>query len=70
MRTGNAQTDLLLADEEALVGVEPIEALLGLPRSTVYALARNGTLPSIKIGKARRFRISEIKTWLAKQQTQ
>jgi excisionase family DNA binding protein len=70
MRTTHAQTDLLLADEEVLVGVEPIEALLGLPRSTVYGLARNGTIPSFRIGRAVRFRISEIKNWLAEQQGQ
>ncbi|MFA7265450.1 MAG: helix-turn-helix domain-containing protein [Candidatus Nanopelagicales bacterium] len=66
----HAQTDLLLADEEVLVGVEPIEALLGLPRSTVYALARQNVLPSFRIGRAVRFRVSEVKAWLAEQQNQ
>ena len=66
----HAQTDLLLASEEALVGIEAVMSLTGLPRSTCYSLARTGNLKSFKIGRARRFRPSEIKAWLAEQQNQ
>ena len=69
MRTTHAQTDLLLADE-ALVSIEAVSALLGLPRSTCYSLARNGTIPSFRIGRAVRFKVSEVKDWLAEQHTQ
>lgn len=65
----HAQTDLLLADE-ALVSIEAVSALMGLPRSTCYALARNGTIPSFRIGRAVRFKVSEVKAWLAEQHTQ
>ena len=38
-----------------LMTAEQVAALLLLPRSTVEGYARSGVLPSIKIGKHRRF---------------
>ncbi|MEJ7783556.1 MAG: helix-turn-helix domain-containing protein [Solirubrobacteraceae bacterium] len=38
-----------------LMTAEQVAGLLLLPRSTVEAYARSGVLPSIKIGKHRRF---------------
>lgn len=44
-----------------LVKVPEIMHLLSLSETTVYKLARNGTLPTIKLGDALLFPLAEIK---------
>jgi excisionase family DNA binding protein len=39
----------------------------GPPESWWYAKAEAGEIPSYKLGKYRRFRISEIEAWLEQQ---
>jgi len=47
----------------------PIEAfeLLGIGRSTGYALLASGALPSIKIGRSRRIPADSLKKWVEAQ---
>ena len=63
--TGRAAIDL----HEPLLRASDVAALLGIPRSSVYDYARrqHDPLPSLTIGRHRRFYRSAIETWLAAQ---
>lgn len=50
----------LPAPPERLANVEEVADLLQLTPSTVRRLARNGSLPSLKVGRSVRFRLSEV----------
>jgi excisionase family DNA binding protein len=58
-----------MADEMAVewVDVRGLERRYGPPTSWWYARAEAGEIPSYKLGKYRRFRLSEIESWLAAQ---
>lgn len=43
---------------------QEVAALLRLPKNTVYEHARTGLLPCVRIGRAMRFRRSDIEAWL------
>jgi excisionase family DNA binding protein len=47
-----------------LLSPDEVSGLLGVERVTVIRLARAGKIPSIKVGKAVRFRPSTIERWL------
>jgi len=47
-----------------LLTVSDIAKQLAVPESWVYSKAEDGSLPSLKIGRYRRFRASEIARWL------
>jgi len=49
---------------EEFVGVEDLARRFGLPVSWWYAKAEAEVLPSYRIGKYRRFRVTEITAWL------
>jgi predicted DNA-binding transcriptional regulator AlpA len=53
--------------EEALVGIQAVQKLYGLQLSWWYANAENGTVPSYKLGKYVKFRLSEVETWIQAQ---
>jgi excisionase family DNA binding protein len=57
-------TVLMLA---ALLKPEEVAEILNVPISWVYSNAESGKLPSLRIGKYRRFRRDEIENWLEKQ---
>ena len=50
-------------DTQVLTLVE-VAALLRVPKSTVYKLAQNGTVPCFKVGKHWRFLLRDIEGWL------
>jgi excisionase family DNA binding protein len=52
---------------EPLLTADQVAALLGVPRSSVYEYARrtHGRLPSVHIGRHRRFIRSDLEEWLA-----
>jgi len=58
-------TDIKL--EEPLLTASEVAALLGVARSSVYEYARrhHEPLPSIEIGRHRRFYRADIEYWLA-----
>ena len=62
-------TDLSLA--EPLLTAGDIAALLAVPRSSVYEYARrlHDPLPSIAIGRHRRFYRSDVERWLSEQRS-
>ena len=52
-------------EEDRLLRVEEVAAKLRLSRTTVYRMAAEGKLPSIRIAFSRRFSPSAIDAWLA-----
>ena len=53
--------------EDVMLDVKAVAALLGVPKSWVYASAASGALPHFKIGHYLRFRRSEVLAWLEAQ---
>ncbi len=53
-------------DGEVLTAKE-VCALLRIHRSTLYKLAREGRIPSFRIGTARRFHTELIERWMAEK---
>jgi len=56
---------------EPLLTAGQVAGLLAVPRSSVYEYARrqHGALPSIVIGRHRRFYRSDLEAWLAGHRT-
>jgi excisionase family DNA binding protein len=52
--------------EDVMTAAE-VGELLGLPTSTVYRLARNGTLPSARLGRTVRFLRDDVEGVLHRQ---
>ncbi len=52
--------------DEPLLTADQVAALLAVPRSSVYEYARrrHGQLPSIVVGRHRRFYRSDLEAWL------
>jgi excisionase family DNA binding protein len=50
--------------DEPLETVESLAAYLHVATSWVYSKAESGELPSLKVGRYRRFRRSEVNAWL------
>ena len=65
---------LPLALTETLGGLTPlltpdqVAMLLGVPRLTVIRQSKAGKIPALKIGKAYRYRVTAIASWLAQQE--
>jgi len=49
---------------ESLLDAEKVAEILGVDKAYIYTQARSGKMPSIKLGKYRRFSPSKIKKWL------
>jgi excisionase family DNA binding protein len=45
---------------DALVKQIDASTFLGVSRTTIYFLRKNGTLPDVKIGRAVRFRLADL----------
>ena len=55
---------------EVLLHAKQVASLLKIQLCTVYELARNGTLPSVRVGThIVRFRLSSIERWLAERES-
>jgi excisionase family DNA binding protein len=51
---------------QSLLTAGDVARLASVPRRRVYQCARSGALPSIRIGRLRRFRPADVDLWLAK----
>jgi excisionase family DNA binding protein len=49
---------------EELLDLREAAAVLGMHWKTLEGMARNRTVPSFKVGKRWRFRLSSLNTWL------
>ena len=49
--------------------VRPAEAaeLLGVGRSTVYALVKAGVFPTVRVGRSTRLPVEQLRAWVAAQ---
>jgi excisionase family DNA binding protein len=54
---------------EPLMQAEQLATLLGVDVGFVYAQARANKIPSVKLGKYRKFSPSQIKKWLDRKNT-
>lgn len=53
-----------------LLGADDVAELLGVPRTFVYALARRGDLPVVRLGERYvRFRAEALEEWIADQES-
>ncbi len=55
---------------EEILTAEEVAAYIKMPVSSVYAKARRGEIPAIRIGRLYRFRKAGIDRWLDRQMTQ
>ena len=51
-------------EPESIMTVEEIAAYLRIPKSTVYKLAQEGSIPAQKVGRHWRFKREVIDRWL------
>jgi excisionase family DNA binding protein len=49
--------------------VRPAEAaeILGVGRSTLYALVKAGVLPAVRLGRSTRLPVEQLRAWVAAQ---
>lgn len=53
-----------------LLGAEEVALVLGVPTGFVYALARRGELPTVRIGERYvRFRSEALERWITEQES-
>jgi excisionase family DNA binding protein len=56
--------------EQQLLTADDVAAILRVPRSFVYALARRGELPTVRLGdRYVRFRTPALERWIASRET-
>jgi excisionase family DNA binding protein len=54
---------------ELFVNIQAAAAFLGVKMSWLYEQCRLSRVPSYKVGKYRRFRLSELEAWVKERQT-
>lgn len=57
----------ILEQREGLIGIEDAARHLSVKVSWLYEVVRLGRVPSYRVGKFRRFRISELEVWLSER---
>ncbi len=55
-------------NDDKLVNRDEAARRVGLPSRTVYALARRGELPAIKVGRVWRFDPRQLDAWLTRRE--
>ncbi|EFO28824.1 phage transcriptional regulator, AlpA [Roseibium sp. TrichSKD4] len=54
--------------DDAIFTIKELASYLKIAEKTAYRFASDGSIPSFKVGGARRFRKSEIDKWIALQE--
>ena len=49
----------------SLLTAEEVAAMLGVPKSWVYQQSRRGRIPTVTLGRYRRYRAEAIANWVA-----
>jgi excisionase family DNA binding protein len=52
----------------SLLTAQDVAAMLGVPTSWVYAQTRAGLLPTVKLGRYRRYRRDAVAAWIEAQE--
>jgi len=69
-RDGHSEPPLASAAPGRLLAAEEVAQLLGVNATFVYALARRGDLPAVRIGERYvRFRAQTLERWIEEQET-
>lgn len=58
----------LTSEASCLLTAEQVAARLGVPKSWVYARAREGRMPTVRLGRYYRFRPEAIEQWILEQE--
>jgi excisionase family DNA binding protein len=53
---------------DRLLTAEDVAEILGVPKSWVYAASRRGELPTVTLGRYRRYRPEAIEQWITEQE--
>ena len=53
-----------------LLTAEQVASMLGVPTTWVYEQARRGLIPTVQLGRYRRFRREAIEAWIEEQEKQ
>jgi excisionase family DNA binding protein len=53
-----------MGSEHRFISPQELQELLGCGRTFIYELLARGELPSYKIGKLRRIKLSDLELWL------
>jgi excisionase family DNA binding protein len=53
--------------DDKLLRVEDVQAILGIGRTKVYAMIRQGELPVLRVGRLVRIPRSDFDAWIAKR---
>ena len=53
----------------ALLTADQVASLLGVPKSWVYEQSRNERIPTVTLGRYRRYRWAAIEAWIAAIET-
>ena len=56
--------DRTSAVSRSLVTAQEVAELLGVPVSWVYEQSRRGTIPTVTLGRYRRYRVEAIERWV------
>jgi excisionase family DNA binding protein len=54
--------------DDRLLDAKQVAALLGVPATWVYAQSREGRLPTVHLGRYKRYRRSAIEAYIAEQE--
>jgi excisionase family DNA binding protein len=64
----SSSMDKTIASPEGLVTAERVASHLSMAEGTIRNMANRGEIPFVKIGRALRFRLSEIDAWVRSRQ--
>ena len=56
--------DLRSSDPNALLTAEEVARMLGVTAAWVYAQSRSGSIPTVSLGRYRRYRRASIESWV------
>ncbi len=59
---------LVLQDAGRLLTAAEVASMLWVPKSSVYEQARSGQLPTVCLGRYRRFREESIREWVERHE--
>ena len=51
-----------------LLTAEDVAEMLGVPKTWIYEQSRKGLIPTVELGRYRRFRREAIEEWIAEQE--
>lgn len=54
----------LVVDVDELLTAEQVALILGVPKDYVYRLSREGRIPTVFVGRYRRFRREDVRRWI------